>query len=82
MTEYVSIDFTAALVVSLEDLDAVEGDAVEAIQREIGHTGVVVMSATADHIEAEEAEEELADALGELTNGYHLDTGEETYGDD
>lgn len=51
MTEMVSISFEGAITLPIEELDALLGDAVQAVQNAIGRTGAYVVSAYTDHVD-------------------------------
>lgn len=49
MTVFATISFEGSITLPLEELDAALGDAAQAVQNAIGHTGALVVSAETDH---------------------------------
>ena len=61
----VTISFEGSIALPVEELDAVLGDAAQAVQDAIGRTGAVVISATADHVDDDGDRDLSLDELAE-----------------
>lgn len=63
MRDMVTITFEGSITLPVEELDAVLGDAVQAVQSAIGHTGIAVVSADTSHVD--DGDDLSFDALAE-----------------